>query len=59
MPLVIWILAFVITGGAAAVQGVAGVGFAMIAVPVLALIDPRLAPVPQLLVVIPLTMYMA
>ena len=59
MPLLIWLLAFVITGGAAAVQGVAGVGFAMIAVPVLALLDPRLAPVPQLLVVIPLTLYMA
>lgn len=44
---------------AAAVQGVVGVGFAMVSVPILSLIDPALAPVPQLLITIPLTVAMA
>jgi uncharacterized membrane protein YfcA len=44
---------------AAAVQGTVGVGFAMIAVPILSLLDPRLAPVPEILVILPLTIVMA
>lgn len=40
---------------AAAVQGSIGTGYAILAVPVLALIDPVLAPVPQLLASLPLS----
>jgi uncharacterized membrane protein YfcA len=54
-----WIVALVITAIAAAFQGTVGVGFAMLSVPLLSLIDPRLAPVPQLLVVLPLSLSMA
>ena len=53
------IAAFVVTALATIVQGTVGVGFAMLAVPVISLIDPQLAPVPQLLVVLPLTFAMA
>ncbi|MBX3247527.1 MAG: sulfite exporter TauE/SafE family protein [Myxococcales bacterium] len=42
---------------AALVQGTLGFGFAIISVPALALLDPRLAPVPQLVVQLPLTWY--
>lgn len=59
MPLVIWIIAAVVTTGAAAVQGTVGIGFAMISVPLLALLDPTLAPAPQLLIALPLTISMA
>lgn len=52
-------LAFVVTVFASLVQGTVGVGFAMVAVPVISLIDPELAPVPQLLVALPLTLAMA
>lgn len=38
------------------IQGSVGFGFAIVSVPLLSLIDPRLAPVPQLLVQIPLTL---
>jgi uncharacterized membrane protein YfcA len=55
----LWILALVVTAGAASIQGLVGVGYGMVAVPVLALISPQLAPVPQLLTVIPLTVLMA
>lgn len=40
------------------VQGSIGLGFAIVSVPVMALCDPRLAPVPQLLLAAPLTFYM-
>jgi uncharacterized protein len=53
------VAAFVVTVIAATVQGTVGVGFAMIAVPILSLLDPRLAPVPQVLIVLPLTVAMA
>ena len=53
------ILAFAITAIAAMLQGSVGVGFAMISVPLLTLIDPRLAPVPQLLVALPLSLAIA
>ncbi len=54
-----WVVALVVTFAAAAVQGIVGLGFAMISVPILALIDPSLAPVPQLLITLPLTLTMA
>lgn len=53
------ILALAVTAFAASVQSTAGIGFAIVSVPVLSLIDPRLAPVPQILVVLPMVLYMA
>lgn len=57
-PLVLAI-GFVITAVAAALQGTIGFGFAVLSVPVLSLIDPVMAPVPQLLITGPLTLAMA
>jgi uncharacterized membrane protein YfcA len=54
-----WALALAVTFVAAALQGIVGLGFAMLSVPILSLIDPRLAPVPQLLITVPLTVSMA
>ncbi len=51
--------AFVITTVAATLQGTIGFGFAILSVPTLALIDPRLAPVPQMFAVTPLVLRMA
>ena len=45
-----------VTSCAGFVQGSIGFGFAIVAVPLLSLIDPRLAPEPQLLVQVPLTL---
>jgi uncharacterized membrane protein YfcA len=59
MPLTAWLLAFAITAIAATFQGTVGVGFAMLSVPLLSLIDPSLTPAPQLLVALPLTVTMA
>ena len=59
MSLVGLIVALLVTFVAAAIQGVVGIGFAMVSVPILALIDPALAPVPQLLITMPLTISMA
>ena len=53
------ITALIVTFIAAAIQGVVGMGFAMVSVPILALIHPSLAPVPQLLITLPLTVSMA
>lgn len=53
-----WIVALVVTFAAALVQGIVGLGFAVVSVPVLSLVDPRLAPVPQLLVTLPLAISM-
>jgi len=53
------VAALVVTFLAATIQGVVGMGFAMVSVPILALVDPSLAPVPQLLVTLPLTLSMA
>lgn len=53
------VVALVVTFLAASIQGVVGMGFALVSVPILALIDPSLAPVPQLLVTMPLTLTMA
>lgn len=54
-----WIAALFVTYFAATVQGIVGLGFAMVSVPILAFIDPAFAPVPQLLMTLPLTMVMA
>jgi uncharacterized membrane protein YfcA len=54
-----FVAALLVTFLAASVQGVVGMGFALVSVPILALIDPRLAPVPQLLITMPLTISMA
>jgi hypothetical protein len=59
MPLIVWILAVLVTAGAALVQGTVGIGFAMISVPILALLDPSLSPAPQLLIALPITISMA
>ena len=55
----ILVVAMLVTALAAAVQGTIGFGFAIVSVPVLSLMDPTLAPVPQLLVTLPLTVSMA
>lgn len=59
MTALAWVTALVVTYFAATVQGVVGLGFAMVSVPILALVDPSLAPVPQLLITLPLTVAMA
>ncbi len=59
MPLEIWLLAIAATTAAAAIQGIVGVGYGLVGVPLLSLIDPTLAPVPQLLTVLPMTLLMA
>jgi len=46
--------AFVVTAVSASLQGTIGFGFAVLSVPVLSLLDARLAPVPQLLLAVPL-----
>lgn len=51
--------AIVISGLAAAIQGVVGFGYAIVAVPLLSLLDPRFAPVPQILTALPLTVMTA
>ncbi|MEN8114021.1 MAG: sulfite exporter TauE/SafE family protein [Actinomycetota bacterium] len=59
MPPADLIIALIVTFFAAAIQGVVGIGFAMVSVPILALVNPSLAPVPQLLITLPLTISMA
>jgi uncharacterized membrane protein YfcA len=56
MPVAAWELglAWAITAAAASLHGTIGFGFALVNVPLLALIDPALAPVPQLLLILPL-----
>src|SRR5688572_11671688 len=44
---------------AALVQGTIGLGFAIVSVPLLTLIDRSLAPVPQMMLSLPLTLFMA
>jgi hypothetical protein len=43
----------------AAVQGTIGFGYAIVTVPLLSLLDSRLAPVPQILTTLPLTLVAA
>ena len=59
MSILIWATAMLIMAGAATVQGTVGLGMMMIAVPILSLLHPDLAPAPQLLVALPLTISMA
>ncbi len=61
MPVSAWeiVAALAVTLIAAAAQGVVGIGFAVVSVPTLALINPLLSPVPQILMVFPLTLAMA
>jgi uncharacterized membrane protein YfcA len=59
MSIALWVLALAVTAGAATIQGTVGLGFAMVSVPLLSLIDTGLAPVPQLIVALPLTMSIA
>ena len=60
MPADAWILvlAFLITIAAGLVQGTIGFGLAVVSVPVLSLLDRDLAPVPQLLIALPLALAM-
>ncbi|MFQ5555303.1 MAG: sulfite exporter TauE/SafE family protein, partial [Acidimicrobiia bacterium] len=50
------VLALIVTFVAALIQGSIGFGFNILSVPVLALVDPVLAPVPQLVVSFPLAL---
>jgi uncharacterized membrane protein YfcA len=52
------VLAFAVTAVAAALQGTLGFGLAVVSVPVLSLLDGDLAPVPQLLISLPLAIAM-
>jgi len=49
-------VALIVSFFAAALHSTVGFGFALISVPLLSLLDPIFAPVPQLLVVLPLTL---
>lgn len=51
-------IALVVTTVGAIVQGTIGVGFAMLSVPIMSLVNPILAPVPQLLLAAPLAFSM-
>ncbi|MCP4306271.1 MAG: sulfite exporter TauE/SafE family protein [bacterium] len=51
-------IALVATMLGAVVQGTIGVGFAVLSVPILSLVNPILAPVPQLLLAVPLALSM-
>ena len=60
MPsILVLIVAFLITIVATAIQGAIGFGLAVVSVPILALMHPTLAPVPQTLMSVPLVMTMA
>jgi len=52
-------VAIVVTAVGALVQGTIGIGFGIVSVPILSLVNPTLAPVPQLLLAVPLAMSMA
>ena len=58
MPISVFelVVALVVTALGAIVQGTIGVGFGMLSVPVLSLVNPVLAPVPQLLLAAPLAL---
>lgn len=53
------VIALVVMAGAAIVQGTVGLGFAIVAVPILSIVHPDLTPVPQLIAGLPLTLGMA
>ena len=51
-------IALVVTVLGAIVQGTIGIGFGVVSVPILFLVNPILAPVPQLLLAVPLAITM-
>jgi hypothetical protein len=51
-------LAWVLTFGGAAVHGTIGMGMALVSVPILALVDPALVPVPQMLLALVLNSFL-
>jgi hypothetical protein len=53
------VIALAVTAFGALVQGLFGIGFGVVSVPILSLVNPILAPVPQLLLAVPLAMSMA
>lgn len=59
MDLYVVVIALVVMAGAALVQGTVGLGFAIVAVPILSIVHPDLTPVPQLIAGLPLTLGMA
>jgi hypothetical protein len=58
-PTPILVIALIVTVAASALQGTIGFGFSVISVPILTLLYPGLTPIPQLLMVAPLTVFMA
>lgn len=52
-----WLVVCLVTLVAALIQGTIGLGYAVLAVPLLSLLDPRLAPVPQILTALPLSVW--
>ena len=56
-PELLWAAALVVAF-AGLVQGVLGIGFGLVTVPILSLLDPLMAPVPSLLLTAPMTCYM-
>jgi uncharacterized protein len=58
-PTSVLIAALVVTVAAATLQGTIGFGFSVLSVPILTLLYPGLTPIPQLIMVAPLTIYMA
>lgn len=53
------VIALAVTAFGAMVQGIFGIGFGVVSVPILSLVNPLLAPVPQLLLALPLATSMS
>lgn len=58
-PTPVIVIALIVTVAAATLQGTIGFGFSVISVPILTLLYPGLTPIPQLLMVAPMTIFMA
>ena len=52
------VIGLIVSAVGAAIQGTIGFGFGVLSVPILSLLNPVMAPVPQLLMVLPLTVAM-
>jgi uncharacterized membrane protein YfcA len=52
------LIALLVTAAAAALQGTVGVGFAMVSVPILTLLNSGFTPIPQVLMAFPMTIFM-
>lgn len=48
------VIAVVVSALGAALQGVVGIGFGVVSVPILTIVDPNLTPIPQLILALPL-----